>query len=982
MKSAVLTILLIALLSISANDRYNSDPSEAAVEALEKQEAWISDVFDAMSEEERLAQLFMIRAHSDLGPDHIAQVEKAIRDYQIGGLCFFQGTPEKQAELTNRYQALAQRVPLMISMDAEWGLGMRLKKSTISFPKQLMLGAIQDNRLIYEMGQEVARQCRRIGVHVNFAPVADVNNNPSNPVINTRSFGEDRYNVAAKSYAYMKGMQDGRVYACAKHFPGHGDTDVDSHYDLPIIPHDRQRLDSIELFPFRVLSDHGIESMMIAHLHVPVIDSSANLPTTLSRRAVTTILKDEMGFNGLIFTDALGMKGVTKHHQPGEVEANALVAGNDILLLPEDIPAAFKAINAYLADGRLKLDRVHKSVRKVLRAKYQLGLTKFVPLRMSGIRENLNAPEAKSLKRRLIQEALTLVRNEDDLLPFGLVDTLSIGSLSMGSYSQTLFQKTLSKYSDVDHYDAPKDMSSAVSERLIRKLGQKDVVVIGLHDMSSYASKNFGIDMSQRAFIDALRKMTKVVLVVFGNPYSLQYFDEVDWVLEAYNEDDVTQELAAQALFGAFSIKGRLPVTASARSRFNDGHTTSSFFRLSYDLPESVGMRASELSGVDAMMQKAIRTKATPGGVVLVAKDGKVVFNKAYGHHTYSKRTRVETSDIYDLASVTKIAASTVSVMKLHEEGRINVYEPMSNYLPELKQTNKADLTIYDIMAHRARLKAWIPFFEQTVTKSRRNPRPMTKYYKRKRTGDFQVPVTEKLFMVESFQDSIWAQIRRSELRPKAQYKYSDLGFYLISQMVSRVTGQPFETYVQETFYKPLGMSTATYKPTEKFSLKQIVPTEEDKYFRRQRVHGYVHDMGAAMLGGVSGHAGLFANANDLAILMQMLLNGGYYGGQQFLQPETIRTFITRHPEDTRRGIGFDMKELSPLRNQNVSAKASESTFGHLGFTGTCVWVDPEYNLIFVFLSNRTYPSMNNYKLSTEDYRPRIQSIVYEALEN
>ena len=307
--------ILFYLLFLSATNR-SSDPPNA------ERDAWVETMFNNMTEDQRIAQLFMIRAHSNKGPDHIEKVTKLVRDYQVGGLCFFQGTPEKQAELTNKYQQLS-KVPLMISMDAEWGLGMRLKSSTISFPHNLTLGAIQNNNLIYDMGQEVARQCRRLGVHVNFAPVVDINNNKDNPVINYRSFGEDRYNVSAKSFMYMKGMQDGNLMACAKHFPGHGDTNVDSHFDLPIINHDMPRLDSIEMFPFRLLAEHGMQSMMIAHLHVPAIDATANRPTTLSPKAVTNILKEDIGFDGLIFTDGLGMKGVTKHYRAGEVEAKA-----------------------------------------------------------------------------------------------------------------------------------------------------------------------------------------------------------------------------------------------------------------------------------------------------------------------------------------------------------------------------------------------------------------------------------------------------------------------------------------------------------------------------------------------------------------------------------------------------------------------------------------------------------------------------------
>ncbi len=977
MKTQLLTLFLIAFFSISANDSF-----EQITEAEQQQAEtdWVNATFNAMSEDERLGQLFMIRAHSDKGADHIAKVEGLIKDYHVGGLCFFQGTPEKQVELLNKYQKLTKRIPLMVSMDAEWGLGMRLKKSTISFPRQLMLGAIQDNRLIYDMGKEIARQCRRVGVHVNFAPVADVNNNPSNPVINTRSFGEDRYNVATKSYMYAKGLQDGNVMACAKHFPGHGDTDVDSHYDLPVITHDAYRLDSIEMFPFRLLAEHGIQSMMVAHLHVPTLDATKNLPTTLSQNAVTNVLKNEMGFEGLIFTDGLGMKGVTKHYKSGEVEAKALVAGNDVLLLPQDVPAAFRIIKEYIAAGKLTTARIHESVKKVLRYKYRLGLTSFTDIPLTNLREDLNSPQAQVLKRRLIANALTLVRNRDNRVPFKDVQNTTFATLSIGSTRLTTFQKTLDKYAPMEHYNTAKDISSSKQAELTRRLKEKDFVIIGIHDMSSYASKDFGLNASIKNFIKTLAKETNVVLTVFGNPYSLKYFDEVNWLLEAYDEDEMTEDLAAQALFGAFSISGRLPVTASDASQFNNGQTTGSLFRLQYGLPESVGMNSKKLNQIDGLMQDAINIKATPGGVVMVVKDGKVIFEKGYGHHSYAKKRAVNSSDIYDMASITKIAASTISVMKLQDEGKLSIYQPMSDYLTELKSTNKNGLKIEDIMAHRAGLKTWIKFYEKTLS-GKKSPRPSSKFYAKKQTEKFNIPVTQSLFMLNDHADAMWQEIKESELRPTKEYKYSDLGFYLISDMVKRLSGKSLDQYVLDEFYQPLGLSTAMFNPWKKFDRTSIPPTEEDKYFRRQKVQGYVHDMGAAMLGGVSGHAGLFTNANDLAIIMQMLLNNGYYGGKQYLNAQTIRTFTSRHPSCTRRGIGFDMREIETSKSQNMSPKASFSTFGHLGFTGTCTWADPEHNLIYIFFSNRTYPSMNNYKLNKEDYRPRIQSIIYEALE-
>jgi len=974
-KMKLLLIISLAFLSISAK---NPEPTLSKAELAEKE--WVDKMFNAMTEQERIAQLMMIRAHSDKGPSHIAKIEGLIKKHQIGGLCFFQGTPEKEVELTNRYQALTKHVPLLISMDAEWGVGMRFKEATINFPRALMLGAIQDNRLLYDMGKEVARQCKRIGVHVNFAPVVDVNNNSENPVINTRSFGEDRYNVAVKGYMYMRGMQDNGIMACAKHFPRHGDTNVDSHHDLPVIPHNRNRLDSIEMFPFRLLAQHGIQSMMVAHLQVPAIENAANTPTSLSGNVVSNILKDKIGFDGLIFTDALGMKGVAKHYNKGEIEAKALEAGNDVLVLPQDVPAAFKEINRYIKEGKLSINEINKRVKKVLRAKYRLGLNEFVPLKRTGVSADINNAKAMVLKRKLIKNALTLVRNKEGMIPFQKIDQQKFASLSIGSTNRTKFQQTLNLYNKITHHNVGKEISNSKSKQLITQLKKYDVVMVSLHDMSQYASKGFGLSSSTKKFIDALRKETKVVLTVFGNPYSLKYFDQVDWVLAAYNDDVDTEDLAAQALFGVFGLSGKLPVTASSRSKFNDGEVTTKIFRMGYTIPEEVGLDSKVLTKIDRIAEEAILKKATPGCVVLVAKDGQVVFNKAYGHHTYKKLQRTSTTDIFDLASITKIAASTVSVMKLHDEGKLSVYETVDKYLPPARGTNKVGIVVQDMMAHRARLTAWIPFYQETVTKSKRNPRPMTKFYAKKQTDRFSIPVTEKLFMRNDYVSEIKDQIYKSDLRTNPGYKYSDLAFYMVSDMVHFKSGTAIDRYVLKNFYNKLGLTSAGYKPWLRHSLTKVVPTEEDRYFRRQKVHGYVHDMGAAMLGGVAGHAGLFTNANDLAVIMQMVLNGGYYGGERFFSESTAMAFTSRHPDCTRRGIGFDMKELDPAKSQNVCAEASANTYGHLGFTGTCTWVDPDHNLIYVFLSNRTYPSMNNYKLSKDDYRPRIQSVIYEAL--
>ncbi len=942
-------------------------------------QAWVDSVYNSLNQDERLGQLFMIRAHSDKGPEHIAQVEALIRDYHVGSLCFFQGTPEKQAELSNRYQELS-KVPLMIAIDAEWGLGMRMKQTTISFPRQLMLGAIQNNELLYTMGQEIARELRATGVQVNFAPVADVNNNAANPVINTRSFGEDRYNVAVKSYMYMKGMQDEGVLACAKHFPGHGDTDVDSHLDLPVISHDRHRLDSIELYPFRVLAQHDVGSMMVAHLNVPALDSRKDRPTTLSRNTVTGLLRDDLQFKGLIFTDALEMKGVTKHFASGEVEAEALLAGNDVLVLPEDMGAAIREIKNYLSTGKLDARQVEASVKRVLRAKYQLGLNHYQAVPLEKVREKINTKEALALKQKLIENALTLVRNQDNLLPFGNLDASVMASLSIGTKSKTDFQKRLDSYITIPQLQTEKNISADRKKYLFNQFKGKEMVIVSLHNMDYRADRNFGLSQSTLDFLNELNQQTKVILVVFGNPYSLKYFDDFKWVLEAYQEEEMIESAAAQALFGAFALSGRLPVTASAKAQYNMGISTRKNYRMGYSIPERMGLNSDTLQQLANIAQEAIDAKATPGCVVLVAKGGRIVYEKAFGHQTYAKKNPVQTTDVYDLASITKIGATTLSIMKLQEQGLIDINKTLGEYLPELKGTNKDSMVIKDLMAHRAGLESWIPFYKKTVSGSRRNPRPSTAYYRTEASSKYSVPVTNHLYMNQAYIDKMWEQIIQSELRESREYKYSDLGFYLLARLIEKVSGLPIDQYAATQYYEPLGLRTATYNPWQELNIKHIAPTEEDRYWRRQRVQGYVHDMGAAMLGGVSGHAGLFSDASDLAVLMQLLLWDGQYGGEQYLKPSTIHDFTKRYEGDTRRGIGFDMLELNPNRPKNLSQEASPRTFGHLGFTGTCVWVDPEHDLVFVFLSNRTYPSMRNYKLNSLKIRPRMQSVVYRAL--
>ncbi len=1005
---------MAAMLALSADDHRPFDFSRS----LDPREAlWVDSVFNAMTDEERFGQLFMLRAHADKDSAYEQQVEDLIRRYKPAGLCFFNptnvGTVEKQAELTNRYQAASPRLQLMIAADFENGVGMRYRESAVSFPRAMMLGAVQDNHLIYDMGREIARECRRMGVNVNFAPDSDINNNAANPVINERSYGEDRYNVTAKAFQYMMGLQDGGLLASAKHFPGHGDTNMDSHFDLPLVPFSMERLDSLELYPFRALSQAGIGSVMVAHLSVPALDDRSNRPTSLSRSTITTLLREKIGFEGLIMTDAMEMQGVQKFFKSAVADIEALRAGNDMVLLPADIAATMLALPEAIANGTLDRNSLYASVKRVLRAKYRLGLAEPQHVEMANLRRDINTPGALVLKRKLIAHALTLVRDNPGITGFPDLEKYRIATLALGDTNRTVFQTYCGYYSPMTHFNAGKEIDSTRAAGLLDTLRHFDVVLVSFHGTRTKAADNFGLTDSQIKLVSRLNDLTTVAVTMFGNPYSLKYFDECPVVLQAYTEDPYAQELAAQALFGASDLAGKLPVTACSSAKFGQGiEKKYEHKRLGYDLPEAVGLNSDTLALMDDLVAELIANGAAPGCQILVAKDNKIVWYKGYGHFTYPElpgtanlqdgkpgnanlqvgkpgnanlqvgnpdesSTPVTPETLYDLASVTKVACTTISTMKLVENGKINLDSAMSRYVPELKTTDKKSLTVREIMAHHAGLVPWIPFYKFTLE----NGLPDAHIYHREKDADSEVPVAPGMYMENAWVDSIWNRIFTSQLREDKNYKYSDLDLYLTARAVQNVSGMSLDQFADRTYYRPLGLATTTYNPWKKGLTLRCAPTEEDRYFRQQRLQGYVHDMGAAMLGGVSGHAGLFSDANDLAKIFQMLLNGGSYGGVTYLKPGTVKLFTTRYARSTRRGIGFDMKELNGKESQNVSPLAGPNTFGHTGFTGIGIWADPDKNLIFIFLSNRTYPTMENNKLISGDYRPKLQSVVYRAMQ-
>jgi beta-N-acetylhexosaminidase len=916
--------------------------------------------------------LMIIRAHSNLGAEHVREVTDLIKKYNVGGLCFFQGGPVRQANLTNFYQKIA-KTPLMIAIDGEWGLGMRLD-SVINFPRQLMMGAVPDAKLIYQFGLAVGEQCKRMGIHVNYAPDIDINNNPMNPVINDRSFGEDKYKVALFGVQYMKGMQDVGVMACAKHFPGHGDVSVDSHYDLPVINKSRAQLDQLELYPFRELIKAGVGSMMIAHLAIPSIDTTANLPTSLSAKNVTDLLRNELGYQGISFTDALEMQGVAKFFPKGDASVMSLIAGNDMLCLPGDIPGSIKKVREAIKEGKLSWDDINARVKKVLLAKYHLGLHKKQVINTENLAEDLNA-KTNEIKKALAANALTLLRkNNENLLPLrsNKVAFVGIGVNKANAFATRVQQELKADLFFFENKDTVTKINS-----ILEQLKSYDAVVVGFHNYNRRPANQFGLSKNSLELLNKLQD-NKTITFAFGNPYAVQYICNSSNLVVCYEDDDITQAAAADLLMGKINAKGKLPVTVCEGFRFGDGIVYDNSLPIAK--PESVGMQSESLKQIEAIAKAAIDSGAAPGMVVLAAKNGKLIYHQAFGYTNTDRTTPMSIDMVFDLASVTKISATTVGIMKLYEEGKIDLNKTLGDYLSWAKDTDKAGLKLSDILLHQAGLNPFIPFYREVIDTATGIPFPQ--YFTQTPTPQYANRVAENLYLRNDWHDTMYSRILSSKLTEQGKYVYSDNDFIFLGKIIEAVSGMSLDNYVRKTFYEPLGMTSTMYKPRESMPLSVLVPTEVEAHFRRQQIHGDVHDEGAAMFGGVAGHAGLFSSAYDLAKLYQLLLNGGELNGVRLLNKTTIDQFTAYNSNISRRGLGFDKPERDNATRKDPypSLSVSPATFGHTGFTGTCVWVDPAQQLVYIFLSSRVNPTRNGNKLGRLNVRPNIQEAIYGAI--
>jgi len=944
---------------------------------------WVDSLMNNLSLEQKIGQLFIVQAYSNEDAKSEA-VMADIRNHQVGGIIFMQGTPPSQVDLTNRFQQ-ASNVPLLIAIDGEWGLAFRLK-DTPRYPVQMALGAIQSDSLIYQMGREIGEQFRRIGVHVNFAPVSDVNNNPSNPVINYRSFGEDPANVANKANLYARGMQDAGLLAVAKHFPGHGDTNIDSHLGLPVIQHSADYLKNTDMAPFEKLINEGIGGVMTAHIQVPALEPNAKLPASLSPKIVTEKLIGEYGFGGIIFTDGMNMQGVTKLYSSGEAAVLALKAGNDMLEIVPDLNSAVTEVSKAIRKKEISEQAIDFRCRKILALKKWMGLDTVRVVNPVDITEDLNQPRYKLTQRLLHEQSLTALINRDDLMPLKGLDTLHIAVVSIGRSTETAFQKMASRYIKIDKFNLKKEATAAEIGQLSDRLKPYNLIICGIHNLNLTPTKSYGTTAAMSEFIRQL-KDKKLIVSVFGNAYALNYINGIETaegLLLSYQENQTTEELSAQAIFGAIGLSGKLPVNVNSYFRMNDGLNIQKIDRLKYTIPEELKISSTYLERrIDSIAQLGIEQKAFPGCQVLIAIDGKVILNKSYGFHTYDKLLPVNEDDVYDIASVTKVAGALPALIKLYDERKFKLDMPFSFYWPPFRGTDKDKITPRQILSHQARLKSGIPFWQNELKK---NGNLRSAIFRETPDVDFSIRVSANLYMDHRNIDRMYNEIKDSPLLTKTKYTYSDLGFMIFPRVIEDLAQQSFESYLTQKFYLPLGAGNISYNAYEHFPIDQIVPTEKDETFRHELIQGFVHDEGASMLGGVSGNAGLFSNANDLAKLMQMYLQFGHYGGKEYFSKESMAEFTrVQYPQnDNRRGLGFDKPYLdnykNTLENAYPSVSASPESFGHTGFTGTMVWMDPKYKILFIFLSNRIFPNRNNTKISQLNIRPAMHQAIYDSL--
>ena len=963
-------ILLFTLLSTFSLFAQTTDPLVSI--DYQAQESWVDSTYTSLTLEEKIGQLFMVMAFSEQGEKHFDKISKNIVEDNIGGVIFSLGGPHGQTEWLNKFQKKS-KVPLLIGMDAEWGVAMRLD-SVQAFPWNMTLGAIQNDVLVKDIGHRIGEQAKRLGIHINFAPSVDINTNPKNPIIGNRSFGEDKQNVARKGIAFMQGMHEAGILSSAKHFPGHGDTATDSHLGLPSINFSMERIEEVELYPFKEIINAGVSSVMVAHLDIPAID--AGIPSSLSQKTVQTLLQDSLQFKGLVITDALNMKGASGISPKYGIDVSAFLAGNDILLIPNDVSVAIKKMKRAFKAKKITEQRLAHSVKKILKAKYLVGLNNNKEISSEFLSDNLNTNKDDYLIAKAMQAAITVVQNKNNVLP--LEKTTTYGYLKLGDDTGLDFRNSLSK--EIKLHRVNESLSNS---EIISNLKDYEKIIIGFHRSNDNPWKASSFSKKEIQLISELVKSHTIILDVFVKPYALSKINTlegIDGLVVSYQNNIPAQIASADILLGDRKATGKLPVSISSSFPVGMGIELNGPTKIGKGTPESVGIDSNLLNRIDDLALIAIDSLMTPGMQILVARHGKVVFNKSYGFHTYEKKKPVTNTDLYDLASLTKVLATLPLVMKEVDQGKLTLETRLGDLNEEWKQSNKADISIQDMLSHYARLTPWIPFYKETLKKG--SSKLNKKFYRKRKSKRFSIPVADHFYGKRDLPELISNQILESELRDSLMYKYSDLPYFFMKDLFENRYNESLEVLARDSFYLPLGLNRTTFNPNKNTPNQTIIPSEIDSYYRNQELKGEVHDMAAAMLGGVGGHAGLFSNASEVAVLMQLFLNKGTYAGKRYFSAETFDQFnqCLYCDQGNRRGVGFDKPQLEG--SGSTCGCVPKSSFGHSGFTGTYAWADPENELIYIFLSNRTYPTMDNNLLLKHDIRTRIQQYIYDSIIN
>ena len=936
--------------------------------AQQTRQAWVDSVFNSLNTNRKIGQLFMIQVPAQTDAARLNEVRSKIKNEEVGGLIIAGGNPVTLARLIAGFQKESD-IPLLIAQDAEGGLGMSLD-STLTYPSPLVLGAIRNDSLLYELGKNIALQLKMIGVNLNFAPTVEMN---TTPTLHYQSFGENKFRITNKALAFMKGMADQHVLAVVKNFPVKGLTITEVEKGWPIV---QPAVDTAQVYTFRRLFDGGLTGFIPGSTELPLFYSNMSLArkNNFTSQALSSLftgdwVKRNMNFKGLAFTDMRNVPPMEEKNGEGLASLYALKAGNDVQLYPEDINNAIRKIRRQVRRDKQLEEQLDASVKKILAAKYDAGLWHKEVINTDNLLLRLNTPQSRLLNKKLQEAAITVVKNSNNVLPVSILDNKKFVYIT----SDTT-QKPDALYHYLTHYTHADRYTLHQLPQLKRLAESKDkfTIIIGIYPQTTPEALSI-----LKQLLGTFNRH-EVILCDFGNEEFLRTAGQYPTVITAYTNTREMLEGVPQVIFGALAADAILPMSISDQLKNGISNTYSSLNRLTYSIPEDAGMDSRVLTEIDSIAREAIKTMATPGCQVLVARHGKVVYDKSFGYLTYEKKSPVTERTIYDLASLTKVSATLQATMFMYERGLIDLNKKASVYLPELRNSNKKDITIIDMLTHQAGLAPFIPMWPQTMKDTTFLPQ----FYSHTRDAVHPFPVAPGLYGSQAMKDSVWSWIIQSRMAEKPPrtpypYRYSDLGLMIMQHIVERLLNQPLDDFLHQNFYEPLGAYTTRFNPLDNFPVQTIAPTEIDKIYRKKLIAGTVHDERAAMMGGVSGHAGLFSNASDLAKLGQMLLQEGYYGGYHYYKPETVRLFSTKMYKG-RRAIGWDRPVQSEW-NSPTSLTASPLTFGHTGFTGTCMWIDPEFDLVYIFLSNRVYPDRST-RLNTTNIRSRIQDVIYQSI--